>query len=238
MRTKCLIIIIFAACFSLTVSGQKEKSGSKSKKVFISGYVKDIHEKPIRGAVVLIDDNSTDVMTNEDGFYRVKVRPDAKKITIVALGSAFGETQIDGKTTINFILKEKDPSADEILANQKKNEADALVDPNIISDELTSPANRIDGRKEKYAAYKDIFEMIQGTVPGVQIINGDVRIQGGTDLSGNHSPAYAIDGRLVDKAAVNALLPSNVLSIEVLKGAATAAYGMSGANGVISIRLK
>lgn len=53
------------------------------------------------------------------------------------------------------------------------------------------------------------------------------------------SPLIVIDGEVQDEAAMKALSPDDIATIDVLKGdSATKAYGEKGANGVIKIRLK
>jgi len=74
--------------------------------------------------------------------------------------------------------------------------------------------------------------MIAGEVPGVQVKGNLIRIEG---ISSNKdtTPLFVLDGVIVDK--IDDINPSQVKSIEILKGASSSIYGSRGANGVILI---
>jgi iron complex outermembrane receptor protein len=96
--------------------------------------------------------------------------------------------------------------------------------------------------------------LIQGKVPGVQIItnNGQpggattVKIRGSSALTGTGQPLYVIDGIPLDGRSLqpgnnplNFLNPADIESIDVLKDAsATAIYGSRAAYGVMIINTK
>lgn len=105
----------------------------------------------------------------------------------------------------------------------------------------------------------DIAELLQGQVPGLQVIrspNGDLSllIRGGDlslhgDSSGHLSatqsgePLLVIDGMPVQEGQLSntlrALNPHEIARIEVLKDvASTSVYGIRGAHGVILITMK
>jgi TonB-dependent starch-binding outer membrane protein SusC len=63
-----------------------------------------------------------------------------------------------------------------------------------------------------------------------------VRIRGARSLAGSNEPLFVVDGVPRTAGALDAIAPSSVVRIDVLKDAATlAAYGARGANGVILI---
>jgi TonB-dependent SusC/RagA subfamily outer membrane receptor len=99
---------------------------------------------------------------------------------------------------------------------------------------LTTSVSKIDGRKIQYASYNSIFDMLQGTVPGVTVNNGSVRIRGAPFKPG-YEPLYVVDGTPVNSIAE--IPPQMVESIEVLKGPSSAIYGSRGANGAILVDL-
>lgn len=90
--------------------------------------------------------------------------------------------------------------------------------------------------------YNDIFQMIRGRVPGVQV--GDagpggmprIIIRGIGTNSEQTQPMFIVDGLQVDN--ISAIDPDNVDSIEVIKDGSSAIYGMQGQNGVIMITTK
>lgn len=69
-----------------------------------------------------------------------------------------------------------------------------------------------------------------------------IRIRGPISLSGNNEPLYIVDGMAFQagpEGGLTGINPYDIASIEVLKeAAATAMYGVRGANGVIVIKTK
>jgi hypothetical protein len=106
MKIKILFFILSVVLSATTSVGQKN-----NKKVSISGVVLDSNQKPIPGAIIFIDNQRTNVTANGKGFYKIKVNPEAKKISVFTSNNGLKETEINGRTTINFILKTTDLSS-------------------------------------------------------------------------------------------------------------------------------
>jgi len=108
----------------------------------------------------------------------------------------------------------------------------------------TSSDKRV-GRDRSNQSYARIEDLIEGRAPGVRVLHyqdGTIRLQirGIGSPTGHNDPLIVIDGsptsELRPGSALAALNPSDVVTIDVLKDAAsTAFYGMRGANGVIVI---
>jgi iron complex outermembrane receptor protein len=99
-------------------------------------------------------------------------------------------------------------------------------------------------------------ELIQGKIPGVQVVDNNepgggisLRIRGTTSANGSNEPLYIIDGMPVGNYSgggisagrdpLNALNPDDIESITVLRDASAAAiYGTNGTNGVVIITTK
>ncbi|HBH20708.1 MAG TPA: hypothetical protein DHU72_04880 [Rikenellaceae bacterium] len=87
---------------------------------------------------------------------------------------------------------------------------------------------------QKYTSYTDIYQYIEGRVPGLEVIGTHFRVRGGQTNTSNGYAMVLVDGVEVDD--VSALDPNVVESVEVLKDAASASiYGIGAANGVILI---
>lgn len=90
--------------------------------------------------------------------------------------------------------------------------------------------------------YTDIFQMIRGRVPGVTVGEAGpggmprILIRGIGTNSDQTQPLFMVDGLQMDN--ISSIDPDNVESIEVIKDASSAIYGMQGANGVIMITTK
>ena len=101
-------------------------------------------------------------------------------------------------------------------------------------DRRTYSASKV--KLENAGTYKDIYEYLQGKVPGVQIVGTSIRIRGINTATGNTDALVILDGMEVsDVSDVN---PADVASVEVLKDSEATLYGMRGANGVVIITTK
>ncbi len=102
--------------------------------------------------------------------------------------------------------------------------------------DLTTPTGQIDGREHKYDSYTNIYDMIRGEVPGVQVIGTQVLIRGTSSINSSNDPLLVVDGMSV--SSIDNISPREVKSISVLKGSDAAIYGTRAAGGVILIDLK
>ena len=231
MKIKIFFLIILSV-MSITVTlGQKN-----NKKIIISGLVTDAQKKPVAGAKILIDKKNTNIVTDSKGFYKIKIRPDAGLITVFTLNNGVREAIIEGRTTINFSLSGTASSQNN---KQDNNEADKAVNigyGSVDPKNLTTQVNRLDVKDNKYASYSNIYEVLRGTVPGVQVSGKNIRIQGASSLMLSTEPLFVVDGIIV--TSIDDINPSQLKSIEILKGASASIYGSRGANGVILITLR
>ena len=226
MKNRVLLtaVLLLFSC-SLSV-GQK----SSGKKFFISGYVTDVNNNPVQGAMILVDKKNTEVLTDNKGFFRVKAKPGAKLISVFSIKLGSAETEIGERSEINFKLA----GAQTKQASQGEEEKVNIGYGTANKKDVTSQVNKVKGDEDKYASYSNIYEMLKGTCPGVQVIGKEIRIQGQDFHNGN--PLMVVDGVIVN--SVDDIQPVQVRSVEILKGAAASIYGSRGAGGVILIHLK
>jgi TonB-dependent starch-binding outer membrane protein SusC len=130
---------------------------------------------------------------------------------------------------------------------------------------ITGAVATVDPEKANVGVITNASQLLQGRVAGVQIqgnsgdpgANSQIRIRGGSSISGSNDPLYVIDGVPIQNESsqgggvgigggvalarnpLNLLNPSDIANITVLKdAAATAIYGSRGANGVVLIETK
>jgi len=225
-----IIIFLFIASFSFT-GGFSQKAG---KNITITGYVVDGTKASIANAVVMIDGKSTNSFTDEKGFYQVKVKSGSSVIGILTITNGFLEEPINGRTRINFEFGGSVPDQ----VNMTVDPGDEAVNVGygtVKKKDMTTTVNKIDGTNPKYASYRNIYDMIKGEVPGVQVTGTSIKIQGVSSMTSGTEPLYVVDGITVN--TIGNIPPSSVKSIEILKGASASIYGSRGANGVILINL-
>jgi TonB-dependent SusC/RagA subfamily outer membrane receptor len=221
-----LLLLLFL-CFTFSIN-----PASGQKKITVSGYVVDINHSPVPGAMLLINGKNTGIVTNNRGFYKLKTGPDAATISVFTPSGAVIDSMFSGKKTLNFTIAHAEkilqaaPKTDEEEVNigygtQKKND-------------LTSSVGSVDNRKNKYSTYTNIFDLLR-TVPGVRVNGTSITIQGPSSINLSTEPLLVVDGAVVSR--IDDIRPSEVQSIEILKGSSAGIYGSRGANGVILIKL-
>lgn len=222
------VLLLFIAINDLP--GQKA-----GKKVTISGIVVDINNNPVSEALIMIDGKNTDKQTQNDGTYKIKTSTKSDTIGIFTFSTGLSEQPINNRTVINFVLVNS-PGQDNNSGNTPGEDLVNVGYGTVDKKDLTGPVNRIEGTDKNFSSYSNIYEMIKGQVPSVEVSGKSIRIQGSSSFIGaSTEPLFVVDG--IVSSSIDDIPPSQVKSIEVLKGSSAAIYGSRGANGVILIRL-
>jgi len=222
-------LLILISFLPTPVSGQKN-----NKMIVISGLVTNVRQKPLAGAMVFIDGKNTNRTTNNNGVYKIKVRPDADSITIITFTNEIRTVAINGRTNIDFILVALPLSQQKAQEKQSNDEQVNIGYGSVNRKNLSTPVTTADGRNNRYASYRDIYDILR-ELPGVIVSGNSVRIQGVSSINSGTQPLFVVDG--IPVGTIDQISPSTVANISVLKGASTAVYGSRGANGVIIITL-
>jgi TonB-dependent SusC/RagA subfamily outer membrane receptor len=230
MKPGYVLFLIFSLLLSTTSFGQKP-----SKKLTITGVVRDVNQKPVSGVFIFIDNQKTNTVTDDKGFYKIKVSPKARSISAFTLKNGVSETEIGGRIMINFSLKGSATSGKTEIGNTRDDETVNVGYGTMKKKDLTTSVGKIDGTNKKYASYQNIYDMIRGEIPGVQVTGKSIMIQGPSSINLSTEPLFVVDG--VTVTSIDEISPQMVKSIEVLKGASASIYGSRGANGVILIYL-
>jgi TonB-dependent SusC/RagA subfamily outer membrane receptor len=230
MKIKSILIFTVLVLFSFIASGQKAE-----KKITIRGEVKDSLKAPVKDGIIFIDNVKTGSVTNNKGRFKIKISPSAAKILVFSPIKGISESMIEGKTTINLTLSGSGKLPSEIL-NKYRNDELIDVGYGTMKKQAVIAGSASRASNPKFSSYTNIFEMIRGEVPGVQVRGQSVFLQGNVSFGGSSEALFVVDGIAVSQ--INDVSPSDVKSIQTLKGPATAVYGMQGANGVIMIKTK
>jgi TonB-dependent SusC/RagA subfamily outer membrane receptor len=205
---------------------------NRNKKITVTGIVLDAKQKPVEGAAIFIDKIKTNSVTDQKGYYKVKVSPDAKEILVFTLFNGASEEAINGRTTINFTMRGKSTET----SYKDKNDQNKTVNVGygtVQKKDVTTQVGVIDGQDPKFASYQSIYDMIRGRIPGVEVNGKSIKIMGSSSLNVSTEPLFVVDGVIVN--SIDDISPQTVKSIEVLKGPAASVYGTRGSNGVILI---
>ena len=229
MKTKAFLFIVISLLSVTVLSGQKN-----NKKITVTGSVSDNMQKPMAGAMIFVDGNNTNVTTNNSGQFKLKVRPDADSITVVTFTSGMVTLPLKGKTRVDFVLKGSALSAQKSKENPADEKEVNIGYGNVKQRDLITPVSTVDGRTNKYANYKSIYEILKG-LPGVSVRGTTIQIQGQSSIMSGTEPIFVVDGMVVE--SIEGIAPYQVRNISILKGSSASIYGSRGANGVILITL-
>ena len=199
----------------------------------ITGKVTNAKDNsPVGLATVSVKGTKVAVSTGANGEFSINV-PDGKSTLVISsIGYGTDEVSISGRSTVIVSLNETTSSLNEVVVTgytaQKKKDITGAVAVVNMKDFKQVPA----GTGE---------EALQGRASGVTIISSgqpgaasDIRIRGITAF-GNNAPLVIVDGVRGDLHNIN--IP-DIESMQVLKDASAAIYGVAGSNGVIIITTK
>ena len=221
---------IFLTLISFTVS-YGQKSGDR---ITIKGSVVDETKAPIANAIILIDGEKTDYITDSKGRFKVRVTGENKKIGIFTFTNGIVEEEIGGREKVNFTFKGSVP--DQKTANVDFGDEPVNMGYETVKRKaVTGSVGTIDGTQSKYASYNSVYDMLRGEIPGVQVTGTSIMIRSANTANSGTEPMFVVDG--VPVTTIDNIQPQMVKSIQVLKGSSAAIYGSRGSNGVIIITL-
>lgn len=203
----------------------------------ITGIVIDKNEIPIPGASVLIKGTSNGVTTDFDGKFSLKNKDTQKPILVISyIGYITQEIPLEETKNLKITLKESTVGLDEIVivgyGTQKKESvvgAISTIKPSLLRVGTSRTlGNNLGGQIAGVIAVQRSGE------PGYDA--SDIKIRGISTFAGSNSPLVLVDGIARN---LNDVDPASIESFSVLKDAAASAiYGVRGANGVILINTK
>jgi iron complex outermembrane receptor protein len=203
----------------------------------IQGTIKDAATgEPLYSVTVRTGSHGT--ITDFEGFYSLDLDPGAYDLEYSYVGYATQVLKVkieDGKSqTVDLLLAEEVTILQTATVTSGKFEkplGEVTVSLEVLKPQLLESTNTVS------------LDQVLEKVPGVNIIDGQANIRGGSGFS------YGAGSRvllLVDDIPMlqadagfpnwNDLPVENIEQIEVVKGAASALYGSSALNGIINVR--
>jgi TonB-linked SusC/RagA family outer membrane protein len=203
----------------------------------VSGTVSSKGETLI-GANVVEKGTSNGTVTDLDGKFSLKVKPDAE-LLITYIGYSAKTVKVDNQTSVQVELTENSTLLSEVVAIGYGVQQKKLV---------TGATLQVKGDDIAKLNTVSALEALQSQAPGVNIVKASGKpgdhfkvVIRGLGTVQNSNPLYVIDGLPAgdNDDALNNLNPADIETIDVLKDAASAAiYGSRAANGVILITTK
>lgn len=225
---RCYLILLLL-CFVPTLYAQSNLS--------ISGSVKDESGLEIIGASIAVKGTTKGALTDLDGQFTLGDVPVNSTLVISYIGYISQHIKVTNASPLKITLKEDVYTLDDVVVVgygvQRKSDLTGAVSSIKPGDAIKSVPSG------------NISDAMQGKMSGLTVVSGSgdpsknntMRIRGMGSISGDEGPLLVIDGFIGGQ--LQALNPSDIESIEVLKDAsATAVYGSRGANGVILVTTK
>ncbi|MFP4488143.1 MAG: TonB-dependent receptor plug domain-containing protein [Bacteroidales bacterium] len=230
MKTKIAVAIILSLFLCVSVSAQ----GKNKRKVVLTGKIVNKDSLPVSDVIIFLDGKKTNNVSDAKGEFRIKFKPDIKKLSF--LSAEYGAFEVD------YVGQEKL----EVMINLESNKLTVTPSHNgevveagygrISKDGLAGSISSIESDRFRNRSYKNIYEMIVGEVSGVTVEGTTIRIRGITSLNSSNEPLLILDGSPVH--SLSHISPADVESINILKGSSAAIYGTRGATGVVIIKTK
>ena len=224
----------------------------------ITGNVSD-EKGPLPGANVIEQGTQNGVSTDFDGNYQITLEGDSSSIEISYTGFFSQTIKVGEQSSIDLILKEDSQLLNEVVVTS--------LGFKVSRDEQGSTSSVVNTQAVVRSGEPTLLNTLSGKAAGVQIrrVSGDpgagatIRIRGANTISGASDPLFIVDGVPMNNSSnynsgdgrgsrsggvsngsrINDLNPSDIATLEVLKGASAAAvWGSRAANGVVVITTK
>ncbi|MBX6361571.1 MAG: TonB-dependent receptor [Acidobacterium ailaaui] len=216
-------------CFLLTYSygyGQKE----------ITGQVTDGNTgTPLPGVTIKIKGSTHGTISDANGHFRIMANAE-DSLVFSFVGYVSKTILVGNKNNLNVELQSSSQELGQLVIVGYGTESKKLI---------TSSISEVNTKGLSYLPISNTGQLLEGRVPGVSIseVNGapgtppTILIHGISSINAGIGPLVVIDGFPVGNAIPTSLNPNDIVSISILKDAAsTSIYGARGSNGVILIQ--
>ena len=215
----------------------------------ISGKVVDENGEPVIGAAVVHRSSGDGSITDVSGNYALTAKQ-GDEIVVSSLGYVDNAFVVGIRSKYDVVMEEERKSLDEAVVigygtTTRKN--------------LTTAVSSISADKVTKAAVSNVSGLLLGRAAGVQSNISSPQPDGAVNISirGGSTPVYVVDGVVMPSTAVESsaagssyltssinrsglggLNPEDIESIEILKDASAAIYGIGASDGVVIITTK
>lgn len=249
MKKKITILLsaLFLCCINMAYSQEREVSGKVTEEGGIS----------LPGVSVLVKGTNIGSTTDANGNYRVRVPDNNSTLVFRFIGMITREVVVGNQTNINTSLLSDTRQLSEVVIT-------GALGISRKAKELGYAAQIVTSEDLNVNRQTNVVNALQGKVAGVTISStggqpgqgASIQIRGvnSIDPRADNQPLFVVDGIVIDNSTSSFgnqaelrgmsnraadLNPDDIETVNVLKGgAATALYGLRGANGVVVITTK
>jgi len=192
----------------------------------VYGVVHAFDSIPLSNVEVLVKSTKQYVYTDVDGNFMVVCNP-KDKLKISGKGFQKRTVNVNEKTKIIAVNLEVKPGA--------KNNLYDIGYGTVSERDRTTATSTLAKNEASFSRYNNIFELIRGQFPGVEVVNEQIIIRGTTSFNLSSAALIVLDGVIVDYDVLKTVRVVEVKKIDVIKDGTAAIYGSRGANGVVLI---
>lgn len=219
------------------ILSQKQEKLQREKSINVNGTVWDEQGNPLPGVNVVVKSTNIGTTTDIDGNYFLSVPSKSSVLTFSYIGFEPKEVTVGGLININVNLKEVSTSLNEVVVvgfGSQKRESVVGSITTISPDRLQQSPTRVLSNNLA-GQLAGVIAVQRSGEPGSDGSNFWIRGISSFQSSGR-SPLVLVDGI---ERTLDDMDPSEIESFSVLKdAAASAVYGVRGANGVILVNTK
>lgn len=226
-----LLGLLFFQAMGISVAWQSNPT--------VTGKVTSPDGEALPGVVVLEKGTTNGNVTDLDGAFSIKVASSEAVLVFSLVGFQTQEIQVGNQSIINLVLRESESLLQEVVVvgygEQKKINLTGSVETLRFDDAVNQPVTN--SAQLMYGKFSGVQLTQSSGLPGA---DGSAIVIRGIGTFGGTNPLVVIDNvQYEGLAEFNALAPSDIESISVLKDAsASAIYGARGANGVLVVTTK
>ena len=195
----------------------------------VHGKVTTFDSIPLIGASIQVKSTKEVVYTDTLGLFTVSCLP-KDKLKVAARGFLRRNVKIEGKVKY-------------VLVNLKLKSAHGSIEIAVgygyvkDKDKLYAVSSLNEGEMD-FSQYHDIYDIIKGRFAGVQVEGGEIIIRGVQSVMGSNAALLVVDGVAVSQGSFASIPTADIASINILKDASAAIYGVRGSNGVVIVETK
>lgn len=220
--------LVKALCFMMLLLVSSSIFAQKQ----VTGKITDPNNQPVPGSTIMVKGTTVATQANEAGEFSITVPSGKNILAISSVGFETQEVNVANQSTVALALRATASSLNEVVVTgyttQRKKEISGAVSVVNVNALKQQPVGTME-------------QALQGQASGLTIISSgqpgaasDIRIRGITAF-GNNAPLVIVDGI---RASLHDINSADVESVQVLKDASAAIYGVAGSNGVIIITTK
>lgn len=220
----------------IIISASPRKT-EKGEKRMVSGIVYDELKEPLPGVAIVVKGTSVGVVTDLDGRYQLEIPAGEDVLSYSYVGYTAQEIRVNKQMNINVVMQEVSTGLNEVVVVGYGTQRRASVVGAITT---------IEPKQLQMGTTRSLTNNLAGQVAGIIAVQrsgepgadaAQFWIRGISTFQGaGKNPLVLIDGI---ERTLSDIDPAEIESFSVLKdAAASAVYGVRGANGVILVNTK